>query len=87
MTRVCAELNQLLSVADSHPVGCQVEFPQQHEPPYIGYGTEEDSIASFYRLVPKPRTFDALKQEELDKIVFRWKAKFDVRQMSQVFWV
>ena len=34
-------------------------------------GTEEDSIASFYRLVPKQTTSDALKQSELDKIVFR----------------
>ena len=39
-----------------------IEFPQQTEPPYQGFGTEEDSIASFYRLVPKTAKFDALKQ-------------------------
>ena len=49
-----------------------------HRSPYFNYanvsalaGTEEDSIASFYRLVPKQTTSDALKQSELDKIVFR----------------
>ena len=41
-----------------------IEFPQQTEPPYQGFGTEEDSIASFYRLVPKTAKFDALKQVE-----------------------
>jgi hypothetical protein len=59
-----------------------IEFPQQTEPPYQGFGTEEDSIASFYRLVPKSTTFDALKQSELDKIVFRWKAKFNMDNME-----
>eukprot|EP00281_Chroomonas_sp_CCMP1168_P026865 CAMPEP_0206237264 /NCGR_PEP_ID=MMETSP0047_2-20121206/14173_1 /ASSEMBLY_ACC=CAM_ASM_000192 /TAXON_ID=195065 /ORGANISM="Chroomonas mesostigmatica_cf, Strain CCMP1168" /LENGTH=619 /DNA_ID=CAMNT_0053661689 /DNA_START=87 /DNA_END=1946 /DNA_ORIENTATION=- len=59
-----------------------IEYPQQIEPPYTGYGTEEDSIASFYRLVPKAPSFDALKQEELDKIIFRWKAKFDMDKMG-----
>jgi hypothetical protein len=59
-----------------------IEFPQQTEPPYQGFGTEEDSIASFYRLVPKSTTFDALKQSELDKVVFRWKAKFDMDNME-----
>eukprot|EP00960_Hanusia_phi_P005286 153358-Hanusia_phi.AAC.1 len=72
-----------------------LEFPTQTEPPYLGesswrctrsFGTEEDSIASFYRLIPKTRKvtdnkhqlaltrlaqYDPLKQEELDKIVFR----------------
>lgn len=48
-----------------------VEYPLQTEPPYTGYGTEEDSIASFYSLVPKAPSFDALKQEELDRIIFR----------------
>ena len=40
-----------------------VEFPQQTEPPYIGFGTEEDSIASFYRSavpLPAPATPDAM---------------------------
>mmetsp|Transcript_35755 Transcript_35755/g.70052 ORF Transcript_35755/g.70052 Transcript_35755/m.70052 type:complete len:393 (-) Transcript_35755:35-1213(-) len=59
-----------------------IEYPIQTEPPYTGYGTEEDSIASFYRLVPKPPSFDALKQEELDRIIFRWKAKFDMDKMG-----
>jgi hypothetical protein len=59
-----------------------IEFPQQTEPPYLGFGTEEDSIASFYRLVPKATQFDALKQSELDKIVFRWKAKFNMDEME-----
>jgi len=59
-----------------------IEFPQQIEPPYLGFGTEEDSIASFYRLVPKQTTSDALKQSELDKIVFRWKAKFNLDLMD-----
>eukprot|EP00288_Rhodomonas_lens_P019202 CAMPEP_0177694568 /NCGR_PEP_ID=MMETSP0484_2-20121128/3002_1 /TAXON_ID=354590 /ORGANISM="Rhodomonas lens, Strain RHODO" /LENGTH=646 /DNA_ID=CAMNT_0019205453 /DNA_START=26 /DNA_END=1966 /DNA_ORIENTATION=+ len=59
-----------------------MEFPLQTEPPYTGFGTEEDSIASFYRLIPRPRAFDALKQEELDKIIFRWKAKFDLDLME-----
>eukprot|EP00286_Rhodomonas_abbreviata_P009235 CAMPEP_0181324586 /NCGR_PEP_ID=MMETSP1101-20121128/20444_1 /TAXON_ID=46948 /ORGANISM="Rhodomonas abbreviata, Strain Caron Lab Isolate" /LENGTH=645 /DNA_ID=CAMNT_0023432783 /DNA_START=141 /DNA_END=2078 /DNA_ORIENTATION=+ len=59
-----------------------MEFPLQTEPPYTGFGTEEDSIASFYRLLPRPRAFDALKQEELDKIIFRWKAKFDLDLME-----
>ena len=48
-----------------------IEYPIQTEPPYTGYGTEEDSIASFYRLVPKAPSYDALKQEELDRIIFR----------------
>jgi len=59
-----------------------IEYPVQTEPPYTGYGTEEDSIASFYRLVPKAPSFDALKQEELDRIIFRWKAKFDMDKMG-----
>jgi len=33
-------------------------------------------------LVPKSTTFDALKQSELDKVVFRWKAKFDMDNME-----
>jgi hypothetical protein len=59
-----------------------LEFPQQTEPPYQGFGTEDDSIASFYRLVPKGKQYDTLKQSELDKIVFRWKAKFDMNEME-----
>jgi len=59
-----------------------IEFPQQSEPPYQGFGTEEDSIASFYRLVPKGAQFDALKQSELDKVVFRWKAKLHMDNME-----
>ena len=40
-------------------------------PPYNGFGSEHDSLASYFNLIPKPRKYDATKQATLDAIIFR----------------
>ncbi len=40
-------------------------------PPYNGFGSEHDSLASYFNLIPKPRLYDAGKQATLDAIIFR----------------
>ena len=59
-----------------------VEFPKMPLPPYNGFGSEHDSLASYFNLVPKPPKYDRTKQSALDAIVFRWKAKFDMDNMT-----
>uniref|UniRef100_A0A7S0W4D5 EF-hand domain-containing protein n=1 Tax=Hemiselmis tepida TaxID=464990 RepID=A0A7S0W4D5_9CRYP len=59
-----------------------VEFPSMPLPPYNGFGSEHDSLASYFNLIPKPRRYDAGKQATLDAIIFRWKAKFDMDKMT-----
>uniref|UniRef100_A0A7S4NJR6 EF-hand domain-containing protein n=1 Tax=Guillardia theta TaxID=55529 RepID=A0A7S4NJR6_GUITH len=61
-----------------------VEFPSMPLPPYNGFGSEHDSLASYFNLIPKPRKYDRTKQAALDSIIFRWKAKFDIEKMSMV---
>ncbi|CAK8999685.1 EF-hand domain-containing family member C2 [Durusdinium trenchii] len=56
-----------------HNLGAQVPVRVEHKPkvlprmpvpPYNGYGTEQDSLGSFYHLVPKPprQNFERIKQ-------------------------
>lgn len=53
----------------------QAIFDPQAEPPYTGYGTPEDSLGSFYNLVPKvPRK--PMGRDHLDGKMLRWMAKF-----------
>jgi hypothetical protein len=59
-----------------------VEFPSMPLPPYNGFGSEHDSLASYFNLIPKPRKYDRTKQAALDSIIFRWKAKFDMDSMT-----
>jgi len=59
-----------------------VEFPSMPLPPYNGFGSEHDSLASYFNLIPKPRKYDRTKQAALDTIIFRWKAKFDMDMMT-----
>jgi hypothetical protein len=59
-----------------------VEFPSMPLPPYNGFGSEHDSLASYFNLIPKPRKYDRTKQAALDSIIFRWKAKFDMDKMT-----
>jgi len=59
-----------------------VEFPSMPLPPYNGFGSEHDSLASYFNLIPKPRKYDRTKQAALDTIIFRWKAKFDMDNMT-----
>jgi len=59
-----------------------VDFPSMPLPPYNGFGSEHDSLASYFNLIPKPRRYDAGKQATLDAIIFRWKAKFDMDKMT-----
>mmetsp|Transcript_24048 Transcript_24048/g.78235 ORF Transcript_24048/g.78235 Transcript_24048/m.78235 type:complete len:455 (+) Transcript_24048:259-1623(+) len=48
-----------------------VEFPSMPLPPYNGFGSEHDSLASYFNLIPKPRKYDRTKQAALDSIIFR----------------
>jgi len=72
-------VDQPLNQLDADPL---VEFPSMPLPPYNGFGSEHDSLASYFNLIPKPRKYDATKQATLDAIIFRWKAKFDMDRMT-----
>merc|ERR1711939_378452 len=53
------------------------EPPRREVPPYNGYGSEEDSLGSFYSLVPKPPHQNWAKYFENDKKVLRFVAQLD----------
>ena len=54
-----------------------VSVPQMGIPPPIGFGSDEDSLQSFYHIIPKPPKRDADKNVELEGTVLRWLAKLD----------
>ena len=57
-------------------------IPKMPVPPYNGYGTEEDSLGSFYSLVPRP---PRKKQTRADSTaVLRFKARFVTNQPENV---
>jgi len=49
--------------------------PQREPPPYNGYGEEEDSLGSFYSLVPKPPRRNYTKLLKYDKTALRYLGK------------
>merc|ERR1711959_115697 len=53
------------------------EPPRREIPPYTGYGSEEDSLGSFYSLVPKPPHQNWAKYFENDKKILRFVAQLD----------
>jgi len=53
------------------------EPPRREIPPYTGYGSEEDSLGSFYSLVPKPPHQNWAKYFENDKKILRFVAQMD----------
>ena len=62
-----------------------VEFPNLELPPYNGFGSEPDSIASYLTLIPKQRfgfLTDPDRAMRLDTVVLRWRARFDLDRMN-----
>ena len=53
--------------------------PRMEIPPPTGYGTEEDSLQSFYRLVPKPIHKDMRKYMDNARTILRFEAQFKDR--------
>jgi len=51
--------------------------PEREIPPYTGFGSEEDSLGSFYSLVPKPPTQNWAHYFENDKKILRFVAQLD----------
>merc|ERR1711959_34862 len=51
--------------------------PRMEIPPYTGFGSEEDSLGSFYSLVPKPPHQNWAKYFENDKKILRFVAQMD----------
>ncbi len=47
----------------------------QETPPYLGYGTEEDSLTSVHALLPKPPKKDVQKMFKNDLHILRYEAK------------
>jgi len=65
----------------AQPAGCRylppvVEAPLSLPPPHNGYGTEEDSLGSTMRLVPKVPKKDFQKFLDYSTTTLRFKAKF-----------
>merc|ERR1712159_201818 len=55
------------------------EPPRMEIPPYTGFGSEEDSLGSFYSLVPKAPKANWAKYFENDKKILRFVAQVDTR--------
>jgi len=55
------------------------EPPRMEVPPYTGFGSEEDSLGSFYSLVPKAPKANWAKYFENDKKILRFVAQLDTR--------
>lgn len=53
--------------------------PSMEIPPYTGFGSEEDSLGSFYSLVPKAPKANWAKYFENDKKILRFVAQLDTR--------
>jgi Ca2+-binding EF-hand superfamily protein len=53
------------------------EPPRMEVPPYTGFGSEEDSLGSFYSLVPKAPKANWAKYFENDKKILRFVAQLD----------
>jgi Ca2+-binding EF-hand superfamily protein len=53
--------------------------PLMEIPPYTGFGSEEDSLGSFYSLVPKAPKANWAKYFENDKKILRFVAQLDTR--------
>merc|ERR1711959_272341 len=51
--------------------------PRMEIPPYTGFGSEEDSLGSFYSLVPKPPRQNWAHYFENDKKILRFVAQLD----------
>jgi hypothetical protein len=69
-------------IVDVEPL---VEFPSLELPPYNGFGSEPDSISSYFTLIPKQRfgfLTDPDRAMKFDAVIFRWKARFDMDQMA-----
>merc|ERR1712159_19944 len=64
--------NRTISLEEERP-----EPPRREIPPYTGYGSEEDSLGSFYSLVPKPPHQNWAKYFENDKKILRFVAQMD----------
>merc|ERR1711959_112477 len=64
--------NRTISLEEERP-----EPPRREIPPYNGYGSEEDSLGSFYSLVPKPPHQNWAKYFENDKKILRFVAQLD----------
>jgi len=64
--------NRTISLEEERP-----EPPRREVPPYNGYGSEEDSLGSFYSLVPKPPHQNWAKYFENDKKILRFVAQLD----------
>jgi len=55
------------------------EPPLMEIPPYTGFGSEEDSLGSFYSLVPKAPKANWAKYFENDKKILRFVSQLDTR--------
>merc|ERR1712159_888734 len=55
------------------------EPPRMEIPPYTGFGSEEDSLGSFYSLAPKAPKANWAKYFENDKKILRFVAQVDTR--------
>merc|ERR1712159_57745 len=55
------------------------EPPRMEIPPYTGFGSEEDSLGSFYSLAPKAPKANWAKYFENDKKILRFVAQLDTR--------
>lgn len=78
---------QHLGIDQSNTVA--VEVPpiidiSQPIPPHTGFGTDEDSLQSFYHLVPRPPAKDIHKFMSNDGKVLRFAAKMDTTRQEDV---
>merc|ERR1711959_420509 len=64
----------VISLEEARP-----EPPRMEIPPYTGFGSEEDSLGSFYSLVPKPPRQNWAHYFENDKKILRFVAQLDTR--------
>jgi hypothetical protein len=63
------------------PIGL---VPHMPVPPHTGYGGEEDSLSSYYHLVPKPPLKDLEKMNKFDGRVLRWAVRLDTDKPEDV---
>merc|ERR1712159_448473 len=66
--------DHVISLEEERP-----EPPRMEIPPYTGFGSEEDSLGSFYSLVPKAPKANWAKYFENDKKILRFVAQVDTR--------
>jgi len=64
--------NRTISLEEDRP-----DPPKMEIPPYTGFGSEEDSLGSFYSLVPKPPKQNWAHYFENDKKILRFVAQLD----------